>query len=231
MKRSFSRVAIVNRGEAALRFINAALEFNREGERLHTIALYTEAERARAVRQGGRRGLRPRAGDHRRGPTAGARSPTSTSRGSSARCARRAPRPPGPAGASSPSSRRSSSCASRSASRSSARPPRRCARSATRSSAKRLAEGLGIPVVPWAGRGGGRRGAGGARRPAALGFPVVVKAARRQRRPRRARGRVQREALPGAVEGRPGRGLEGPRPDERSSSSAGSTACARSTCR
>ena len=45
MKRSFSRVAIVNRGEAALRFINAALELNREGERLHTIALYTEAER------------------------------------------------------------------------------------------------------------------------------------------------------------------------------------------
>src|SRR5512140_927936 len=45
MKRSFSRVAIVNRGEAALRFIHAALELNREGERLHTIALYTEAER------------------------------------------------------------------------------------------------------------------------------------------------------------------------------------------
>src|SRR5512142_1076024 len=45
MKRSFSRVAIVNRGEAALRFINAALELNREGERLHTTALYTEADR------------------------------------------------------------------------------------------------------------------------------------------------------------------------------------------
>jgi hypothetical protein len=45
MKRSFSRVAIVNRGEAALRFIHAALELNREGERLHTIALYTEPDR------------------------------------------------------------------------------------------------------------------------------------------------------------------------------------------
>src|SRR4030065_256932 len=45
MKRSFSRVAIVNRGEAALRFVHAALELNREGERLHTIALYTEPER------------------------------------------------------------------------------------------------------------------------------------------------------------------------------------------
>ena len=45
MKRSFSRVAIVNRGEAALRFIHAAFELNREGERLHTIALYTEPDR------------------------------------------------------------------------------------------------------------------------------------------------------------------------------------------
>jgi acetyl/propionyl-CoA carboxylase alpha subunit/acetyl-CoA carboxylase carboxyltransferase component len=45
VKRSFSRVAIVNRGEAAMRFIHAALELNREGERLHTIALYTEPDR------------------------------------------------------------------------------------------------------------------------------------------------------------------------------------------
>ena len=44
VKRSFSRVAIVNRGEAALRFLNAAVELNREGERIHTIALYTEPE-------------------------------------------------------------------------------------------------------------------------------------------------------------------------------------------
>ncbi len=45
MKRSFSRVAIVDRGEAALRFVHAALELNREGERLRTIALYTEPDR------------------------------------------------------------------------------------------------------------------------------------------------------------------------------------------
>ncbi len=52
MQRSFSRVAIVNRGEAAMRFIHAALELNREGERLHTIALYTEPDRHAAfVRQ------------------------------------------------------------------------------------------------------------------------------------------------------------------------------------
>ncbi len=45
MGRSFSRVAVVNRGEAALRFIHAALELNREGERLRTIALFTEPDR------------------------------------------------------------------------------------------------------------------------------------------------------------------------------------------
>jgi acetyl/propionyl-CoA carboxylase alpha subunit/acetyl-CoA carboxylase carboxyltransferase component len=45
MTRSFSRVAIVNRGEAALRFLHAAVELNREGERLRTIALFTEPDR------------------------------------------------------------------------------------------------------------------------------------------------------------------------------------------
>lgn len=42
----FSRVAIVNRGEPAMRFINAAREFNHEnGARLRTIALFTEPDR------------------------------------------------------------------------------------------------------------------------------------------------------------------------------------------
>ena len=45
MRRSFSRVAIVNRGEAALRFVHAARELNREGERLRTIALHTDPDR------------------------------------------------------------------------------------------------------------------------------------------------------------------------------------------
>ena len=39
----FERVAIVNRGEAAMRFINAVREFNQErGTRIRTIALYTD---------------------------------------------------------------------------------------------------------------------------------------------------------------------------------------------
>ena len=53
MMHKFERVAIVNRGEAAMRFIHAAREFNREhGAALRTIALYTEPDRnAMFVRQ------------------------------------------------------------------------------------------------------------------------------------------------------------------------------------
>src|SRR6516162_4910010 len=46
MQREFQRVAIVNRGEAAMRFIHAAREFNQEhGASLCTIALFTEPDR------------------------------------------------------------------------------------------------------------------------------------------------------------------------------------------
>ena len=46
MQHEFQRVAIVNRGEAAMRFIHAAREFNRErGASLCTIALFTDPDR------------------------------------------------------------------------------------------------------------------------------------------------------------------------------------------
>jgi len=46
MQRIFERVAIINRGEAAMRFIHAAREFSHEhGVALRTIALYTEPDR------------------------------------------------------------------------------------------------------------------------------------------------------------------------------------------
>src|SRR4051812_11020349 len=53
MIHKFERVAIVNRGEAVMRFIHAAREFNREhGAALRTIALYTDPDRrAMFVRQ------------------------------------------------------------------------------------------------------------------------------------------------------------------------------------
>lgn len=47
MQNEFQRVAIVNRGEAAMRFIHAAREFREEhGTPLQTIALFTEPDRA-----------------------------------------------------------------------------------------------------------------------------------------------------------------------------------------
>ena len=46
MQNEFQRVAIVNRGEAAMRFIHAAREFRHEhGVPLRTIALFTEPDR------------------------------------------------------------------------------------------------------------------------------------------------------------------------------------------
>ena len=56
MNREFERVAIVNRGEAAVRFIHAAREFNQEhGSSLRTIALFTEPDRRSLFRaRGGR---------------------------------------------------------------------------------------------------------------------------------------------------------------------------------
>ncbi|HEX8924362.1 MAG TPA: biotin carboxylase N-terminal domain-containing protein, partial [Terriglobales bacterium] len=46
MQHAFRRIAIVNRGEAAMRFIHAVREFNQEhGSDLRTIALYTEPDR------------------------------------------------------------------------------------------------------------------------------------------------------------------------------------------
>src|ERR1700690_1079008 len=46
MEHEFQRVAIVNRGEAAMRFIHAVRDYNQEyGTSLRTIALFTEPDR------------------------------------------------------------------------------------------------------------------------------------------------------------------------------------------
>ena len=46
MEHEFQRIAIVNRGEAAMRFIHAAREFNQEYDAtLRTIALFTDPDR------------------------------------------------------------------------------------------------------------------------------------------------------------------------------------------
>ena len=52
MMKTFERVAIVNRGEAAMRLIHAARELKGQGERIATVALYTEPDqRAMFVRE------------------------------------------------------------------------------------------------------------------------------------------------------------------------------------
>ena len=53
MKREIRRLAIVNRGEPAMRLIHAVRESNRErGDKISTIALYTDSDaRAMFVRE------------------------------------------------------------------------------------------------------------------------------------------------------------------------------------
>ena len=174
MTRSFSRVAVVNRGEAALRFIHAALELNREGERLHTIALYTEPERnALFVREADEAwDLGPAMVEGPDGRRKAAY--VDLARLEKALVATRAEAAwPGwgfvaedPAFAElcerlgvtfigpSPSAMRALG---------------------DKIASKRLAEGLGIPVVPWVGSPAANE-AEAARQAADLGFPVVVKA-------------------------------------------------------
>ena len=128
MHPEFERVAIVNRGEAAMRFINAVREFNQErGTRIRTIALYTDPDRrAMFVREADEAvGLGPATVVDAARRRAEGR-PTSTTGGSRRRSRPRRPTRSGRAGASSPSTPASPSSASGSASSSSARRPTRC---------------------------------------------------------------------------------------------------------
>ena len=77
---TFRRIAIVNRGEAAMRLIHAVRDLNAETavEPIETVALHTEGERRGDVRARGRPRLRPRA---RPRPA-----PTSTTRSWSGPC-------------------------------------------------------------------------------------------------------------------------------------------------
>ncbi len=125
MQRPFSRLAIVNRGEAAMRVIHAVRELNEQrAEPIRLIALYTEPERdAMFVRHADEAlclGPAP-SGD---GDGARRSAYLDYRRRSSARSVRPAPTPPGSGGASSPSAASSRSCASGSGSSSSAPTPR-----------------------------------------------------------------------------------------------------------
>ena len=142
---SFRRVAIVNRGEAAMRLVHAAREFG-DGD-LVTIALHTAAERrAMFVREADEAvcfdDLGVASGDR----------PTSTSTSSRAALVRGAGRGGlGRDGGSSPSGPSSPICATSSASRSSDRPATSCDSSATRSPPSAWPRQADVPLAPWSG--------------------------------------------------------------------------------
>ena len=99
----FSRIAIVNRGEAAMRLIHSVRDVNAEGgAQIQTIALYTDAERSAMF-------VREADIAYPLGPAVG-RVPTSTSRCWSVPFARPRPTRCGWAGASWPRTPSSSTC-------------------------------------------------------------------------------------------------------------------------
>jgi acetyl/propionyl-CoA carboxylase alpha subunit len=177
MHPEFERVAIVNRGEAAMRFINAVREFNQErGTRIRTIALYTDPDRrSMFVREadeafglGPATVTDPRDGertssylDYERLEAALAASKAdavwtgwgfvSEHAGFAELCERLGIVFIGP-------------------------PPDAMRRLSDKISAKKLAEDARVPVVPWSGRAvfGAAEAASAAE---ALGYPVLVKAA------------------------------------------------------
>ncbi len=176
MKADFTRIAIVNRGEAAMRFINAARELSHEnGCALCTIAFYTEPDRqAMFVRRPTSPATSAPLSSSTPG-TARARAATPISSGSSGRSWTRARRRCGQAGASSRKTPRSSRCWSAWGSCSSAPPAATMRLLGDKIAAKRLAESIGVPVVPWSGGPVASTQdalAAGER----LGYPLMIKA-------------------------------------------------------
>ena len=177
MHPDFERVAIVNRGEAAMRFINAVREFNQErGTRIRTVALYTEPDRKsmfvreadEAYSLGAATVVDPADGERKVSYLDYARleAALTTTRvdaawtgwgfvsehaGFAELCERLGVVFIGP-------------------------PPEAMRRLSDKVSAKRLAEEARVPVVPWSGRAvpGAAEAASAA---SALGYPVVLKAA------------------------------------------------------
>ena len=121
MQRPFSRLAIVNRGEPAMRVIHAVRELNEQrAEPIHLIALYTEPERDAMFVRHADEALCLDPGPSAEGDGARPKRLLWTSARWSARSGRPAPTRRGSGGASSPSTPSSRSCASGSGSCSSA---------------------------------------------------------------------------------------------------------------
>jgi acetyl/propionyl-CoA carboxylase alpha subunit/acetyl-CoA carboxylase carboxyltransferase component len=173
MKRSFSRVAVVNRGEAALRFLNAAVELNREGERIHTIALFTEPERQSLF-------VREADEAHSLGPATvegpdGRRTAAYNDLGLLERALRETRAEAAWPGWGFVAEQPAFAELCDRLGVTFIGPPAAAMRAlGDKVSAKRLAERLGIPVVPWGGEGVSDA-AEAVRQAVALGLPVIVK--------------------------------------------------------
>ena len=195
MQRPFSRLAIVNRGEPAMRLIHAVRELNEQrAEPIRVIALYTEPERhAMFVRHADEayasaRPRRRRAHGYLDHAGARARAARGARRRGVGRLGlrRRAPRVRRPVRAAGHRVRRARRGAS-------------CACVGDKIAAKRLAEEAGVPVAPWSG-GPVETVEEALRHAARIGFPLMIKAAaggggrgiRRVDAPGRAAGRVRR---------------------------------------
>ncbi len=177
MQHEFQRVAIVNRGEAAMRFIHAAREFNQEhGVPLRTIALFTEPDRHamfvreadEAVSLGAAQFIDPGY------PPAQEQLPR-LRRGWNMRWQPRVPTQFGWDGASWRNTRHSPIYAGRWALYSSGPDGDVMRRLGDKIAAKRLAEQSQIPVAPWSGGAGGDS-RGRLRHAERLGFPLLIKA-------------------------------------------------------
>ena len=192
----FGRIAIVNRGEAAMRLIHAVRELTTSGRAICTIALHTAAERrAMFVREA------DEAVVHRR--DAGAGSPyLDHARARARRCATaRADAAWVGLGLRRRATRRSPSCASGSASSSSARRPtsmRTPRRQDRRQAARRAGRACRSP--PWSGGPVDDRRGRAAAHADAIGYPLMVKARGRRRRARHPHGRRSEAELADAVE-------------------------------
>ena len=178
---AFRRVAIVNRGEPAMRLINAVREWNAQGlAPLRTIAIYTAVDRTAMFVREADEAVLHRA---RRPGRTWARRPTSTTPSCGGSSPSPAPTPCGRAGASCRRRPSSPGCAAtwtscssapppRSWSGSATRSPRRCwprrsacrwrrgptGRSPTSTQAREHAERIGYPLMIKATAGGGGRG-------------------------------------------------------------------------
>ena len=173
----YQRILVANRGEIALRIIRACRELG-----IETVAIFSEADRGAQYLRSGRRGVLRRPGQ-------GGRQLSQDRQRDQRRRSRQRAGDSSRATASSPRTPTSTKSAAAATSTSSAPRPRRWPSWATRTRPASWPARPSVPVVPGSeglDRQTSKRRCGFAHE---IGFPVLIKAIGRRRRPRHARGR------------------------------------------